>query len=107
MLDTIDFPRHRRELPPLITPCDSCKYAGRCKSEALACQAFVLFKRCSTSPSRWCRAPRLPSKDLYERAMQPLEPKTKSRPLPVCEDEAEFEFGVAFDFEGAFADDYG
>lgn len=55
------------------TPCYGCKHAKRCAAEQLGCESLVLFKRVSPSPKRWSQAPRLPSKDLYERAQRPIE----------------------------------
>jgi hypothetical protein len=106
MLDTIANRKQRRETTAVIAPCDDCRHARRCESEALACQAFVLFKRCSPSPQRWSCAPRLPSRDLYERAMQPVIERTKPRRLTEdCEmDERESGFEEAFDLEGEFAE---
>jgi len=88
-----------RESVPAITPCDNCRHAQRCKSQALACQAFVLFKRCSPSPQRWSQAPRLPSSDLYDRAMQPVIKKPAVRSCPVEEEDSdlELEFGLELD----------
>jgi hypothetical protein len=39
-------------MPELAPPCASCRHSGRCQSEQLACEAFVLFKRFGTSPER-------------------------------------------------------
>jgi hypothetical protein len=97
MLDTIANQKHRFEPVPEITPCDNCKRAERCKAEGLACQAFVLFKRCSRSPQRWSCAPRLPSKDLYVRAMQPLVKK-------VAPPREAADYEMELDLESEFAD---
>ena len=95
MLDTAEYYRKRSgESSPMITPCDSCKHARRCESESLACQAFVLFKRCSPSPERWRQAPRLPSRDLYDRAMQPVV-KRAERTARAIDEGIEVEAGIA------------
>jgi hypothetical protein len=71
MLDTVA--RKLKAIPPpAVTPCDRCSKMQRCKAEGLACQAFVLFKRVSTSPDRWQLAPRFPSKALFELANEPV-----------------------------------
>jgi hypothetical protein len=93
-----DSRKGRRDAAPAITPCDNCKHSQRCRLEALACQAYVLFKRCSPSPKRWSQAPRLPSSDLYDRAMQPV---IKRTPRPCTVDDGDVELELA----GMFEDD--
>lgn len=90
------LPETQRESSPIISPCNSCRHTRRCESESLACQAFVLFKRCSPSPERWSRAPRLPSRDLYERAMQPVV-KRPERTARANEEGIEREPEIAFE----------
>jgi len=58
--------------PPAVAPCDGCSKAQRCKTEGIACEALVLYKRVSTSPARWQYAPRFPTKALFELSNEPV-----------------------------------
>jgi hypothetical protein len=83
------------------TPCDNCKHAKRCAAGQLACEAMILFRRVSISPKRWSQAPRLPSKDLYERAQQPVESaqSVRRRARLADHDLLQAEIKAAFDDE--------
>jgi len=62
----------KRAAPPGPRPCDGCRNSKRCRDEQLGCSALVLFyhSNLNGSPSRWACAPRFPSRELYERAME-------------------------------------
>jgi hypothetical protein len=47
-------------------PCPDCSRAARCGVQGLACEAFAIFERAGGS-TRWCRAPRQPSRTIYAR----------------------------------------
>jgi hypothetical protein len=46
-------------------PCDSCRYASRCKAEQLACRAFSMFMA-GVSPLRWAGVHRSPTREQYD-----------------------------------------
>lgn len=53
-------------------PCDDCRHKLRCAREPkLGCHALILFMRHPGTPARWSRAPRQPTRELYEIAMRP------------------------------------
>jgi hypothetical protein len=57
----------------ITPPCDGCRHAARCRTEKLACEALVLFKRFGGgSPERFACAPRQPSMEIYARANAPV-----------------------------------
>jgi hypothetical protein len=72
--------------PPAQKPYNGCKHARRCEAEALA-----LFRRVSTNPKRWSQAPRLLSRDLFERAMEPVKRDPPVHRRRAIEEESEVE----------------
>jgi hypothetical protein len=46
-------------------PCEGCRFAQRCASEQLACAAYQSYAQGAGKP-RWSRAPRAPTRALYE-----------------------------------------
>jgi hypothetical protein len=78
--------------PPRPKPCDGCRNSKRCRDEQLGCAALVLFyhSNLNGSPARWSCAPRFPSRELYERAMErPNVAPPVYRKRVVVEDECE------------------
>jgi hypothetical protein len=53
-------------LPFLLgpAPCDQCRYRRRCGSDLLACEAYSLYARESTS-KQWDVVPRAPTRARY------------------------------------------
>jgi hypothetical protein len=70
------------------SPCEGCRHAQRCKLETIACQAFILHKR-GEGPTRWALAPRQPSRELFEQAMNPPKvaaPRVFRRDFPAADE---------------------
>jgi hypothetical protein len=61
-----------------ISPCVSCRFAARCASDQLACDALTIFKA-GLPEIRYRLAPRAPTRACWELLQQPRKPKPKPR----------------------------
>ena len=72
-----------------VRPCDGCRHAPRCKTQQLACEALVIFRRIGTAPERWAAAARQPSAEIHARAYAPIKresPMYRKRVVEESED---------------------
>ena len=63
------MPRVEKQADRESTPCVYFKTAAHCGGEGLACESFAAYAR-GVSPIHWRLAPRVPSRDRWERIFE-------------------------------------